>query len=111
MLAWCHEGRKGASGRLDMHVHAWIYGGMRTTIEIDDAKLAKLRQIAALRGKRGYSEVIDEALDRYLADIDRETEAERAARIARVLDVHGIWSDEVAEAVRARIKEDRKHWR
>lgn len=84
---------------------------MRTTIEIDDDKLLRLRQLAAVRGKRGYSELVDEALEEYFARLERETDAQREARIAKVLDLQGVWSDEVAEAVRARITEDRKHWR
>ena len=46
---------------------------MRTTIEIDDAKLVKLKTMAAERGERGFSVLIDEALERYellLGDIE-----------------------------------------
>ena len=39
---------------------------MRTTIEIDDETLKKLRDLASERGERGYSRLINEALERYL---------------------------------------------
>ena len=45
-------------------MYAWC---MRTTIEIADDKLIKLKKLAAERGERGYSGLIDQALDRYLA--------------------------------------------
>lgn len=40
---------------------------MRTTIEIADDKLWRLREIAARRGEKGYSKIIDEALEAYFA--------------------------------------------
>jgi hypothetical protein len=40
---------------------------MRTTIEIADDKLRSLREIAARRGEKGYSKIIDEALEAYFA--------------------------------------------
>ncbi|MBK7726233.1 MAG: hypothetical protein IPI33_13655 [Dehalococcoidia bacterium] len=39
---------------------------MRTTIEIDEAKLVKLKKMAAERGERGFSVLINETLERYL---------------------------------------------
>ena len=80
-------------------------GTMRTTIEISDDKLARLRQMAALRGKRGYSELIDEALEEFFA------------RSGPAPDEHfrdpfeGIWNEEDARIVRARIAESRGQWR
>lgn len=35
---------------------------MRTTIEIDDEKLIKLKKLAAERGERGFSKLVDAAL-------------------------------------------------
>jgi hypothetical protein len=77
---------------------------MRTTIEIADDKLARLRQLAAVRGKRGYSELIDEALEEYFARI-------RAGDGDFVDPFEGVWSDEDARIVRARIAESRERWR
>lgn len=150
---------------------------MRTTIEISDDTLRKLRELAARRGEKGYSRIVEEALGEYLAagatlaetragyDVRQapdamagaiiaplrdaapgtraamvrevllrararpgggytrnmelalldyalqdpdETEEERAAATS---SVEGAWSDEVAEEVRAKIRESRSHWR
>jgi metal-responsive CopG/Arc/MetJ family transcriptional regulator len=82
--------------------------GMRTTIEIDETKLRRLREMAARRGEKGYSRLIDEALERYLSDSGAVAGDER---MANLLALAGTWSDADAEEVRGRIAESRKHWR
>ena len=77
---------------------------MRTTIEIADDKLARLRQLAAIRGKRGYSDLIDEALEQYFAAHLRKDEA-------FVDPFEGVWTEEDARIVRERIAESRTSWR
>ncbi|MBK6561408.1 hypothetical protein [Candidatus Amarobacter glycogenicus] len=56
---------------------------MRTTIEIDEAKLVKLKKMAAERGERGFSVLIDETLKRHLGmppqAISRRTGVERSS--------------------------------
>jgi len=90
-------------------------GRMRTTIEIDDTKLRKLRELAARRGERGYSRLIDEALEGYLAEhgsgADHWSDAAKEARIARLLALEGSIGEEEAEAWKARIRESRRQWR
>jgi metal-responsive CopG/Arc/MetJ family transcriptional regulator len=81
---------------------------MRTTIEIDETKLRRLREMAARRGEKGYSRLIDEALERYLSDSGAVAGDER---MANLLALAGTWSDADAEEVRGRIAESRKHWR
>lgn len=81
---------------------------MRTTIEIDDAKLVKLKKMAAERGERGFSVLIDEALERYLEAAAKESIGERRRKLEAL---HGSWDDDTAEAVRERINESRRHWR
>jgi hypothetical protein len=88
---------------------------MRTTIEIDEGKLRKLRELAARPGERGYSRLIDEALDAYLAEegagFDHRSDAAKEARIARLRALDGSIGEEEAEAWKARIRESRRQWR
>lgn len=81
---------------------------MRTTIEIDDAKLVKLKKMAAERGERGFSVLIDEALEGYLEAAAKESIGERRRKLEAL---YGAWDDDTAEAVRERINESRRHWR
>ncbi len=83
---------------------------MRTTVEIDDDKLVKLKKLAAERGEKGFSGLIDEALEAMFekSKAARETPEER---IAALKALEGSWGEELAEEVRARIAESRKHWR
>lgn len=81
---------------------------MRTTIEISDAKFRKLRMLAADQGARGFSDLINEALQDFLSPESSDLTAIREDVIRRL---EGAWGDEIAEEVRARIKESRKHWR
>ena len=83
-------------------------GSMRTTIEIADDKLVRLKQLAAERGERGFSILVDEALEEYLAQWAAESREQRRRKVA---ELHGAWDDETAEAVRARIAESRRQWR
>jgi len=81
---------------------------MRTTIEIDDETLKKLRDLASERGERGYSRLINEALERYLTAAGFESEGDRRRKLAAL---YGAWDDATADAVRARIADSRKQWR
>jgi len=53
---------------------------MRTTVEITDEQRAKLRELAAKRGEKGLSTLVQEALDRYLEDIEEHDRRIRDAR-------------------------------
>ncbi len=79
---------------------------MRTTIELSNEKRARLLAIAARRGLRGYSQIINEALDLYLA---REEE-KRSAALSEVLSLRGILTDAEAREVEARIAEAWRKW-
>lgn len=81
---------------------------MRTTVEIDDDKLVKLKKLAAERGEKGFSGLINEALGAMFEKSAGETEQERREAL---LALRGAWDEETAEAVRERIAESRKHWR
>lgn len=41
---------------------------MRTTIELPDEQRAKLLELAARRGEKGFSKLVQEAVAEYLAD-------------------------------------------
>ena len=79
---------------------------MRTTIEIADDKLIKLKKLAAERGERGYSGLVDEALEQYLGRVALESPDERRAALKRL---YGASDDATAKEVRERIAESRRH--
>jgi predicted transcriptional regulator len=79
---------------------------MRTTIEIRDEYRARLLEIAARRGEKGFSRIVEDALERYLAD---EAAMEDARR--RALETRGILSDDEAEELRAETLRLRSSWR
>jgi hypothetical protein len=59
---------------------------LRTTIELTDRTYTRLRARAAERGMRGFSAIVEEALDRYLGQGDEDL---RSA----ILEAEGSWSD------------------
>ena len=79
---------------------------MRTTIELSNEKRARLLAIAARRGLRGYSQIINEALDLYLA---REEE-KRSTALSEVLSLRGTLTDAEAREMEARIAEAWRKW-
>ncbi len=78
---------------------------MRTTIDLKEEHRALLHAIAARRGWRGYSRVVEEALEFYLRH-HVESEEARRALLAR----KGAWSAKEAEGIRAAIAELRQRW-
>jgi len=79
-----------------VHSNARMYIALRTTIELTDRTYTRLRAKAAERGMRGFSAIVEEALDRYLGQGDEDL---RAALLA----AEGSWSDrDVAEWERIR---------
>ena len=79
---------------------------MRATIELPNRLRAAVLAIAARKGYRGYSKVIIEALEFYLA----EKEAKDSG-LSKLLSMRGSWSDDEAKGVRQGIKEARANWR
>lgn len=79
---------------------------MRTTVELSDEIRAKLLELAARRGERGFSALVEEALARYL-----EEEDERRRRSERARAVLGTLDEEDASAVEASIEALRARWR
>ena len=83
-----------------------VEGVTRTTIEIRDRQRARLLELAARRGEKGFSKLVQEAIDLYLS-----REVERQDRVRRALSVLGTLSDEDAEAMRESVRWSRSHWR
>lgn len=77
---------------------------MRTTVDITDRQRAALAAIADRRGIRGYSTLIQEALDAYLSALD-------ANEIRVLLDLEGSLSEAEADRVERRISGLRGTWR
>ncbi|MDI6711211.1 MAG: hypothetical protein QME76_11125 [Bacillota bacterium] len=80
---------------------------MRTTIELSNEKRAKLLALAARRGLRGYSQLVNEALDAYLAKIERK----KARDLEEILGLAGTLSAEDAEEAERTIRETWRKWR
>jgi hypothetical protein len=78
---------------------------MRTTIEISDKNRSILLSLAAKRGLRGYSRVIEEALEYYI-----EHRLKNAAEKADILKMKGSWKAEDAKRIRAKLNELRENW-
>ena len=79
---------------------------MRTTIEISNHQRGVLVALAAQRGLRGYSELIEEAVDKYIETQQRNPEIKE-----KVLALQGSWKRGEAERVRARLLELREKWK
>jgi predicted transcriptional regulator len=89
-----------------MHVHACHTGDMRTTIEMKPEHRARILELAATRGEKGFSTVVAEALELYI-------KAQNARKIAirKALALKGSISDADAAGLRARAEEIRANWR
>jgi hypothetical protein len=79
---------------------------VRTTIEIRDEQRAKLLKLAGERGEKGFSHLVQEALDKYLDEARGRTERVAAARA-----VLGSLDDAGAAEMRAAVAKIRERWR
>jgi hypothetical protein len=86
-----------------MHVKI---GGMRTTVELKPEHRGALLALAARRGQKGFSAVLEEAVEIYLSG-----EAERERRRRELLSLAGALSKPEAEKLRRRTRELRENWR
>ena len=85
-----------------------LYMHMRTTIEITNEQRARLLELAATRGQKGFSFLVREAIERYLT---AEDEAARADRVERALAVLGTLSEEEADRIEETRRRLRDSWR
>jgi len=79
---------------------------MRTTIEIKPEHRAKLLELAARRGAKGFSHLVAEALEAYL-----RADADRAAQRKRAVLLKGALPAREAEALRSAAEALRRTWR
>ena len=79
---------------------------MRTTIELKPEHRARLLELAARRGEKGFSSVIAEAVDAYL---ERTAEGGRLRK--RALSLRGKLRSRDAERLRSSVARIREFWR
>jgi len=79
---------------------------MRTTIEIRDETRAKLLELAAQRGEKGFSSIVQEALEHFF-----KAEEERRGRTERALAALGSLGDEEADRLMEDVRRLRETWR
>jgi hypothetical protein len=89
-----------------MHMHVRTVERMRTTVEITEEQRARLMAMAARRGEKGFSKLVQEALDAWLEAKAREDEKGK-----RALLLKGSLAPEEADRVRAATREIRTSWR
>ncbi|MGA9361177.1 MAG: hypothetical protein ACLP3C_27665 [Mycobacterium sp.] len=77
---------------------------MRTTVEITDEQHRALSAIAQRRGVRGFSALVQEALDGYLANLNVD-------EVDILLGLEGVLTDSDAQEMRSRISDARTTWR
>lgn len=79
---------------------------MRTTVEITPDQRARLLELAARRGEKGFSRLVQEALDEYL-----DAQGDEAASRERAVSLRGALKEHEAEALRAVARDIRATWR
>ncbi len=95
-----------ALGRLTCTCMSYTIIPMRTTIEIRDEQRAKLLELAARRGEKGFSRLVQEALELYLDEI-----AARERRVDEALGAIGSLDDEDVKELRESVRRVRERWR
>jgi len=70
-----------------MHLNVKMHLLVRTTIELSDRTYTRLRAKAAERGMRGFSAIVEEALERHLESDGGDD------LIAALADAEGAWSE------------------
>jgi hypothetical protein len=78
---------------------------MRTTIEMTEAQRAVLVRLAAERGERGFSRLVGEAIDAYLATLGPDRD-----RLG-VGGLRGALSEDDARELESRVRDLRENWR
>jgi hypothetical protein len=77
---------------------------MRTTVEITGEQYRALSAVAQRRGVRGFSVLVQEALDGYLANLNVD-------EVDLLLGLGGVLTDSDAHEMRSRINDVRTTWR
>jgi metal-responsive CopG/Arc/MetJ family transcriptional regulator len=79
---------------------------MRTTVELSNDHRSSLHSLAARRGLRGYSKLIQEAVDLYIQEM---TAKEGGAE--HLLQMRGTWNKEEARKFQKKLRGIRKNWK
>jgi len=79
---------------------------MRTTVELKPEHRSRLLAIAARRGQKGFSNVLNEAVESYLGE-----EAERERRRRKALQLRGTFKREEAAKLQKAAAALRASWR
>lgn len=79
---------------------------MRTTIELSNDHRSSLHSLAARRGLRGYSKLIQEAVDLYIREMKAK---EGNAKV--LLKMRGTWNKDDAHAFSKKLREIRINWK
>ncbi len=79
---------------------------MRTTVEITDEQRAHLLKLATERGEKGFSGLVQEALELYLRENQARRERTTAARATL-----GSFTEKEAELLRQSVRDLRGRWR
>lgn len=84
-----------------------MYGkDMRTTVEISDEQRGRLLELAARRGEKGFSRIVQEALDAYLTATGGLDKPRRLA-----LSLRGAITEQDGEAMLTISRDLRENWR
>ena len=89
-----------------MHMHVQDNDAVRTTIEIPDHLRARLLERAARRGEKGFSRLVQEALEGYLSET-----GDYERRIRAALSVLGRLDDRAADELKESVRKLRAAWR
>lgn len=79
---------------------------MRTTIEMKPEHRARILELAAHRGEKGFSRVVSDALDLYL-----NTQSARTKSIHKALMLRGVLGESDAHDLLDQSRKIRAHWR
>ncbi|MEM7482550.1 MAG: hypothetical protein AAF481_15345 [Acidobacteriota bacterium] len=79
---------------------------MRTTVELTDKQRAKLLELAARRGEKGFSGILQEALEQYFR-IDEE----RNRKVSKAIRALGSLAPADADALEQEVQAVRQAWR
>ena len=79
---------------------------MRTTIELSNDHRSSLHSLAARRGLRGYSKLIQEAVDLYIQEMTA-----KEGNTEHLLKMRGTWNKEEARKFQNKLREVRGNWK
>jgi predicted transcriptional regulator len=79
---------------------------MRTTVEIKDEQRARLQELAARRGLKGFSSILEEAIELYLQGMPAEEDRRKKA-----LALRGALSTAEADRLLESTRLLRRSWR